>query len=192
MNHLNTIAILVVAYTAVFLEAQYRGLRLLLGSQIDLLPPLMVCTGLSTGIASVGVVATAGGLWFDSLSANPLGISILPLFIVGVAIHHWRDLILREKLHAQFVLGFAASTAVPLLTTLSLLARGTEPLLDWWSLWRWLVMAVGGAVATPVLCAFFGQVRRAFSYQPQATITFRPDREIKHGPRPHPDDLSQC
>jgi hypothetical protein len=31
-------------------------------------------------------------LWFDSLSANPLGISILPLFAVGFIIHLWRDL----------------------------------------------------------------------------------------------------
>ena len=44
-----------------------------------------------------------GGLWFDSLSANPLGVSVLPLFLVGLAIHLNRELILRDQAFAQVV-----------------------------------------------------------------------------------------
>ena len=33
-----------------------------------------------------------GGLWFDSLSANPLGVTVLPLFAIGLAIHLKREL----------------------------------------------------------------------------------------------------
>src|SRR5216117_4569684 len=95
MNTLNTIAILLLAYLAVFLESYFRGLRNLVGAQIDLLPALMVYASLSAGISTVALLATLGGLWFDSLSANPLGITVLPLFVVGAAIHHWRELILQ-------------------------------------------------------------------------------------------------
>jgi cell shape-determining protein MreD len=185
MMPLNILAVLVIAYLTVFLQTHFRGLRNLVGAQIDLLPALMVCTGLKNGLGSVGVVAIFGGLWFDSLSANPLGITILPLFLVGAAVHHWRDLILREQRRAQLLMGLAASAAAPLLTVLFLLTLGIEPLLDAWSIWQWLVMAVGGALATPVFVTLFDMIQRAFSYQPQMTTAFRPDREIKHGPHPH-------
>ena len=50
----------------------------------------------------------SGGLWFDSLSANPLGITILPLLAIGFVIQLRRDLILRDQSFAQFVIGVAA------------------------------------------------------------------------------------
>ena len=46
----------------------------------------MVYAGLSTGITTVALLALCGGLWFDSLSANPLGVTMLPLFVIGLAI----------------------------------------------------------------------------------------------------------
>lgn len=188
MNNFNTIAILSVAYLAVFAESFFRWPRHWLGAQIDLLPALVVCSALTTGIAAVAIVAVAGGLWYDSLSANPLGVSILPLFVVGAGIHHWRDLILREQRQAQLILGFVASALVPILVAASLLVFGAEPLLDWWSPWRWFVMTAGGGLATPVLFALFTRLQRAFNYQRQPSTAFRQDREIKQGPRHHSDD----
>jgi cell shape-determining protein MreD len=185
MTPLNTLTVLVIAYLAVFFEAYFRGLRSLIGAQIDLLPALMVCTGFRNNLSTVGATAIVSGLWFDSLSANPLGISILPLFLVGAAVHHWRDLILREQRRAQVLMGLAASAAAPLLTVLLLLTLGIEPLVDAWSIWRWLIMAMGVAIATPVFITLFDMIQRAFNYQPQRTTAFRPDREIKHGPHPH-------
>jgi hypothetical protein len=187
MNWLSTIALLLVAYLAVFFESYSRAFRNLFGAQIDLLPVLMVYAGLSTNIATVALVASAGGFWFDSLSANPLGITVLPLFVVGLAIHYWRDLILREELYAQVVLGLGACALVPVLTLLSLLGTGAEPLLDWWSLWRWMVMAVGGGALTPVIFYLFDRLNRAFNYRPLPETSFRPDREIKRGRVPHVD-----
>ena len=105
MNWLNTIAILLIAFLVVFLESYFRGLRNLVGAQIDLLPALMVYASLSAGISTVALLATLGGLWFDSLSANPLGITVLPLLVIGLLIHSGRDMILREQRYAQFMLG---------------------------------------------------------------------------------------
>src|SRR6266568_1489581 len=114
MNALNTIAILLLAFLAVFLESYFRGLRNLVGAQIDLLPALMVYAGLSAGISTVSLLATLGGLWFDSLSANPLGITVLPLLAIGLIIHSGRGLILREQRYAQFMMGLGGAVATPL------------------------------------------------------------------------------
>src|SRR5882672_6824463 len=109
MNWLSTIFIFGAAFLAVFWSAWFHGLRHLLGAQIDLLPPLMVYASLNAGLATVTLLAVLGGLWFDSLSANPLGISVLPLLAVGLAVYSQRDLILREQTFAQVTLGLCAS-----------------------------------------------------------------------------------
>jgi hypothetical protein len=179
MNVLQTILILAAAFLAVFAEAAFQLPRQCFGAQVDLLPALMIYAALNTSIVTVSLLAALGGLWFDALSANPLGISILPLFAVGFPICLRRDLILRDLPFAQVILGAAASALVPALTVLLLLTGGQQPLLGWGSFWQWLVMAAGGAVATPVIFALFDWCQHALGYQPQTETSFRPDREIR-------------
>jgi len=181
MNILNTLLIFAVAFLAVFGQAAVPGLRDVLGAQVDLLPVLMVYAALNASLPLVAALAIFGGLCFDALSANPLGVTILPLFSVGLVIFLQRDLILRELSFAQIFLGTVASAAVPALTILLLLTAGQEPLLGWSSLWQWLVMTAGGAVATPVIFALFNWLNRAFGYRPRTESSFRPDREILRG-----------
>jgi len=178
MNWLNTILMLAAAFLAVFCEAAFPLLHRWLGAQVDVLPALMVCAALNTDIVTVSLLAMLGGLWFDALSANPLGITILPLFAVGFVICAKRDLILRVPF-AQFVLGAIASAVVPGLVVLLLLTAGKNPLLGWGSLWQWLVMTAGGAVATPIAFELFDWCQRTLGYQPQPETAFRPDREIR-------------
>ncbi len=181
MNPLNTALIFATAFLAVFGEATLPGLRQLLGAQVDLLPAIMVYAALNASVTVVALLAVAGGLWFDALSANPLGISILPLFIVGWGIRSQREFILRELSFAQIVLGTVASASVPGLTVLLLLTGGKDPLLGWGSLWQWLVMTAGGALATPVIFALLDRCNRTFGYPPRTESSFRPDREILRG-----------
>ncbi len=181
MNWLNTALVLGAAFLAVFWEAAFGGLRHLLGAQVDLLPPLMVYAGLCTGLTTVALLALCGGLWFDSLSANPLGVSVLPLFAIGLAIHLKRDLILREQTFAQFVLGLGASTAAPVLTVLLLLTIGHPPLLGWGTLWQMTVLSVGGAVATPICFELLNWLQRTLVHHGATETSFRPDREIRRG-----------
>ena len=178
MRALNSILVLVAAFITVFAEAVISGPRHLLGAQIDLLPALVIYAALSTNIVVVSLLAVFGGLWFDSLSADPLGLMILPLFVVGFPIFLQRDLILRELPFAQFVLGGIASAVVPFLAVLLLLSAGQKPLLGWGSLWQWIVMIAGGAVATPVFFAVFEWCDDALGYKPRTESSFRPDREI--------------
>jgi len=78
MNVFNTILVLAAAFLAVFGETVFSAPRHLFGAQIDLLPALMIYAALNTNVVSVSILAIAGGLWFDSLSANPLGIKARP------------------------------------------------------------------------------------------------------------------
>jgi rod shape-determining protein MreD len=181
MNWLNTVLMLAVAVLVVFLEATFHGIRRLTGAQIDLLPGLIVYSSLSTTITTVALVAVAGGLGYDAVSANPLGVTVLPLFVVGFMIHLKRQLILREQAFAQIVLGCAASGAVPVLTLLILLSAGAEPLIGWGTFWQLFVMSIAGGLVTPVYFWLFDRVRRALSYQRLKETTFRPDREIERG-----------
>lgn len=181
MNWLNSILILLAAFVAVYLEAAFNGVRHLLGAQIDLLPALVVYASLRSNLLTVTLLALLGGLWFDSLSNNPLGISMLPLFLAGFPIYLRRGLILREQYFARFVLGLAASAIVPTLKLLLLLSTQQTPVLGWGTLWQWVVMSLGGGILTPLCFLFFDGLDHALSYRPVNESSFRTDREIRRG-----------
>jgi cell shape-determining protein MreD len=181
MSWLNTVFVLVATFLAVFWAAAFQGIRHLLGAQVDLLPALMIYAALCGSLTSVCLAAGVGGLLFDSLSANPLGISILPLFVVGFATHLCRDLILRDQAFAQTVLGLAAGLAVPVLQLLLLLTSGRSPQLGWGTLWQLAVMTAGGAVATPVCFFLSDWLKKHLTHSPAFETSFRPDREIRRG-----------
>ncbi|MCC6820717.1 MAG: hypothetical protein V9H26_26570 [Verrucomicrobiota bacterium] len=179
MTTLPNILILLATLLTVFAVGAFNGLRQLLGAQVDLLPALMVYTALSSGPPMMISMAVVGGLSFDTLSANPLGTSVLPLLLVGFVIQLRRDLILRDQIYAQLILGLLASAVAPAISLLILLTFGQSPLLGWGSLWQWTVMSGGGAVATPMFFALFGWLNHALGYQRIIETSFRPDREIR-------------
>jgi rod shape-determining protein MreD len=181
MTGLSNILVLATAYLVVYLEVSFNGLRAWAGGQLDLLPSLVVYVGLTHGPATLALLTVGGGLLFDSMSANPLGVSILPLFVVGFILLQYRGLLLRDQPFAQWVLGFGASAAAPALTVLLLVNMDRQPLLSWFSFWQWMIMGLLGAAATPLWFGFFDCVNRTLNYRPLDSAVFRPDREIKRG-----------
>ena len=181
MNWFNPLSIFLAAFLVIFWEAAFHGVRNLLGAQIDLLPSLMVYTALSAGLYTVTLLAIFAGLCFDSLSANPLGVTVLPLFLIGLVTFSYRDLILRDQVFAQFILGLAASAAAPVMTLLLLLTTGHNPLVGWGTIWQLVMMTLGGAIAAPVLFELFGILNRLLGYNYVPELSFRPDREIRRG-----------
>ena len=175
------ILLLLLAFLGVFLQAVDDGMRRCLGAHVNLLPPLVVYAGLRGSLPALTLLAALGGIWFDSLSANPLGVSMLPLFAVGLATHLKQGLILRDQFVAQVIVGFIASAVVPVLTFLLLLTVGQPPLLGWGSLWQWTVTSLGGAVLTPLCFRFLDLSKRALAYRVLSQTSFRSDREIRRG-----------
>jgi len=182
MNWQRTVLTLIVTFLAVFCQAAINAPRQWLGAQVNVLPPLVVYCAVNTEVATLTLVAVCGGLWSDTLSANPLGISVLPLFWLGLALHRWRDVLLRELAYAQCVLGLAASLLVPLGTLLLLVTAGESPLVGWGSLWQLGVMGIGGAALTPLFFRLLERLVRWFTHPPAVWLSFRSDREIKRGP----------
>jgi rod shape-determining protein MreD len=181
MSALTSTLILATAFVLVFLQSALGGVRFLFGAQPDLLPALMVYVALSRTLRTITTLAIGGGLFMDSLSANPLGSSVLPLLVVGLLLHARRDLILRDQVYAQWVLGLAACGLNPLLTLLVIQSTGATPLIGWGFVWQWLVLTVSGACFVPLFFILFDRVHRAFSYQTLPETSFRADRQIKRG-----------
>lgn len=174
----NSMLILIAAFVAVFLQSAINGV---LGVQIDLLPALMVYASLTAGPLTIATLALCGGLWFDSLSANPLGLSVLPLAGIGALILTRRDLILRKQTFAQVVIGLTASFAAPAVALLGMLTFGHTPMLGWGTVWQFIVMTLIGGAATPALFWLFGLLTQTFDYKEAQSSSFRPDREIRRG-----------
>lgn len=179
MNWLLTVVILATAYLVVFLEASCFWLPRLLGAQVDLLPALVVYAALTAELPALILLAFLSGLWFDCLSVNPAGVSILPLLVVGMVIQQNKFVLLRDELFAQTVLGLGASALAPVLSAVVLLSLGQEPILGMASIWQWLIMTLVGGASTPILFKVLDAFRRAITYQPTKLAGFREDREIK-------------
>ncbi|HMJ91803.1 MAG TPA: hypothetical protein VK530_18410 [Candidatus Acidoferrum sp.] len=182
MIALNTIFILALAFIAVFVEASFGTFRRFLGVQVDLLPGLMIYASLSSGTLTIASLAVLGGLWFDSLSANHLGVSILPLFFIGFVVQRFRHLILRDQTYAQFVLGFSASGFAPLLALMILFSCGAEPMIGLGFAWQWFVMTLIGGLLVPLYFRLFDKVYRTLGYERAVeSSSFRQDRQIARG-----------
>lgn len=181
MNALNPILVLGTAFLAVFLQSTFVGFRNLVGVQPDLLPGLVVYASLTTGLSLGTATAVLGGLWLDSLSTNPLGVSMVPLFIIAIIIERYRGLILRDQTYAQFMIGMAASAGAPLVVLLLLLNMSRVPLIGWGSIWQLVVCGLVGGAMTPVWFSVFGWLIRKLSYDPLPESVARPNREIKRG-----------
>ena len=181
MNKLNTLILLTVAFTMVFAQSAFSPLRNWVGVQPDLLPSFMVYVGLTTPLTHLAVVSVAAGLWFDSLSANPLGVTVLPLFVIGFVLRNYQGLILRNQHYAQWILGGIASGLAPLFTLVLIWMHGMQPLVTWFSVWQWLVLIIVGAVATPVWFAGLDKLLNALNYGMVEESSFRADRQIKRG-----------
>jgi hypothetical protein len=181
MNLFQTILILLCAFLGVFADGALTFPRSWLGAQIDVLPVLIVYAALNARLLAVVLLAIFGGLWADTFSANPFGISILPLFAVGFPIFSQRELVLRDLPFAQIVLGAIAGAAVPALTLLMLFSGGHKPVFGWGTLWQWLVMTLGSALLAPFVFKLLDWAQGAFGYQERSTNQFRLDREIRRG-----------
>ena len=119
------------AYALTFLQSHWHGPRLWLGFQPDLTPALLVFVGMTMGAGYVSSLALVSGLWLDSLSANPFGISVFPLFFIGWIVFCIREKIMIREFMAQLYLGVIASLIVFLLQLILLRMLAFSPMIGW-------------------------------------------------------------
>jgi rod shape-determining protein MreD len=181
MSWLPTTSLFFFAWLAVFAQTQFRPVTNLLGAPVALLPALLVYAALTNSLVTVAVLAVTAGVALDTLSANPIGVSVLPLFAVGFGLHLRQQLILRDQTYAQFWLGLGAGVAIPLLTLLLLWTGSDQPIQGSFLLWQLLVTGLLNGALCPAVFRLFDALHRTFDYQPVITDSFRPDRQIKRG-----------
>ncbi len=209
MNWVNPTALLFFSMVVLYLQTAINLPRAILGAQIDLIPLFVVYAAVRFDVATFSLLALGLGLASDSVSANPLGISIIPLWLLGLCAWRVRDLILRDQSIAQMILGgltclFAPACVLLLLVTLmrhpqsgitsgpdpmtpielsmeSIGPHNVGPIVGWGTLWQFTVMTVAGAVSAPVVFRLFDALGHRLNYAVVAESTFRHDREIVRG-----------
>jgi rod shape-determining protein MreD len=169
------------ALLAVFVTAAWGLPRVWLGSPLSVLPPVLICAAFQEEGSSWQWVAVAGGLARDALSLDPLGASILPLYVTGWLLNANRELLLSELVFAQAVLGLAVGAAVPLLTLGFVIASGDGPVLGGRLLWQWVVLTLSGGLLTPLMFRVWQRLEGWFAHPVIQTTSFREDREILRG-----------
>lgn len=180
-SRIPTIGLFTLAWLDVFAQTQFPSVTQWVGAPLNFLPALIVYAALSCPLSVVAALAIGAGLSVDSLSANPLGVSVLPLFAVGLVFHLRQHLILRDQPYAQFWLGLAAAISAPLLTLVMLRLVSAQPIVGPFLLWQLTVIGLLNGAVCPVLFWLLDTLRRTFDYSPVSEGSFRADREIKRG-----------
>ena len=165
----NMLDLLLGVYFLIFLQSHWQVPRIWLGFQPDLTPALMVFVGLTMGAGYVSSIALMSGLWLDSLSANPFGMSIFPLFLVGWIVFCFRKKIMAVEFMAQIYLGILGGLLVFLLLLTVLILLSFYPLFGWGMFFFAMLYAVFCGLAVP----FFYLLHKCFkslfshsSYEP--------------------------
>jgi cell shape-determining protein MreD len=179
MTPAHTTTLLFATFLAAFAQAALDGPRRWLGAQVDFVTPLVVYAALRGSLGSTTLVATCGALWLDALSENPLGLSVLPLFLPAFLIQTQRAVILRDQRFAQAVLGAGASALFLILSLVLLLTMGRSPAVGWGSLWVLMIAAASGAMLVPAYGVLFHWLEGVFFHQQRARASFDPLRQIK-------------
>ena len=181
MNRVPITLLFLATWLAVFCQTQFPILSRSLGIPLDIRPALIVYTALTHGLPTVLGIVMVASLGTDALSANPIGVSLVPCFVLGLVLQLQRHLLLREQWYAQVWLGLSGGIAVPLLTWGLLLMDSQPQSMGFSLLFRILLLGFLNAAACPALFVVFDGLREVFEYKPISETGFRPDREIKRG-----------
>lgn len=202
MNWVHPTAVLLAPLLVAFAQCRFDGLRNVLAAQPDLLPALVVYAALSGGLSLTTGTAVVAGIATDALSSGPFGASVVPLVFLGVVLHRRRDLLLRESVWAQALLGGGATLAVAILSTTLLYALwplvstglpsmpyfpeqqpglSAVPGFGVHTLWKWAVVTAAATAATPAIFRLFRWIEGAFQYRRVPESVYRANREIKRG-----------
>lgn len=182
-NGVTLLVFLITGYVAIFAQARFTFFRDFFGAQPDLLPGMIVYAAMAFRLETVMLCTVIFGSFFDALSGNALGTTILTLSAIGLAASRYREFLLSEHFTTHWVLGLIASGLAPFLSYGVLQLSGMNPLLGAGSAWQWAIMTAGGGLVTPLWFKVFNRLDDALRYKEIPESTFRADRQIARGRR---------
>ena len=181
MKTFYAIGLLVIALLALYLANTLDWHQHITGTRIDPLPALMVCAALRAPVHALMLLAVFGSLWQTSLSADPPGISMIPLFAVSVAVSLNQRAIHTRLWGARFAAAATAGAFVPLFTLGLLMLLGREPLLGWFSIWQLGLMSFSSGLLALIFFPLLEWLDRAVEDQPLAA-PYDTTTQIKRSP----------
>lgn len=183
MNNLpQTVYLLLIGYISVALNITFGAwLRNAVGIQIDLIPLVVVYMALTLEVSTVVLICGVLGILFDSLSANPAGVSSISFALAGLTIYAYRHLVLRKLWQIQYLSGLLSSVIIPLFSYLLLKTVGEEPVMTFKMVINILISGFINAFLTPFIFGIIDWIENTFNYKQVKMSSFRPDREIKRG-----------
>ncbi|MGC8742470.1 MAG: rod shape-determining protein MreD [Verrucomicrobiia bacterium] len=182
MNYSHTIFLVIIGYLAIALEATlFATIRGFTGINLDPLPAIIACSGLLSPIETIILVSLILGFMFDSISANPLGITAISLAIPGLLIHLGQGILVKKEWQTQFLSGVFAGALQPFISLFLLITMRYKPIFSVDSVFLISISAVICGFITPGVFKFLNWMDTTFNYSRVKTSSFRQDREIKRG-----------
>jgi len=178
-------SMILIAIGVVYLEARWTVIEGGWRCQIDVLPVFAAYAALHGRVGVMAGVAALGGGWFDLLSANPLGTSLLSLFLTSYLLHGMHEVLLKGQMAAQFFVCVLAGVLNPVISGLALWVMSADPMLGWGTLWQVLINAICCGLAGPVLFLILNQLDQNLSHTPTAKPWNRPVVEVKRSKHYH-------
>lgn len=177
------IYLLLIGYISVAINITLGAwLRDVIGFYIDLVPLLVVYMALTAELTTLVLVSSIIGLFFDSVSANPLGVSPISFILAGLIVYGYRHLVLRKSWQIQYLSGLLCSILIPFNTFILLKFIGAEPFMAFKLIIKLLISGSLNALLTPLIFGIIDWIENTFNYKQVKMSSFRPDREIRRGP----------
>jgi len=163
-----TLTILLVALITTHVASAWRLPVQVLGTQLDPLPPLMLVVALRAPITTIAILAIFGSLAQSTLSSNPLGLSLLPLYALGFTVHINSPNLSHHHTCSRFALGAIAGALIPLMSLALLLLTNKEPLIGWFSLWQWSAGILSSGLMAVIFYPLIEWLDKSVEEQPLA------------------------
>lgn len=176
-------SLILIAMAVTYLQSHWSVMEGMWRAQINLLPVFAAFAALHGGLGPIIGVALIGGCWLDVLSANPLGTSLISLFLTALILHRAHEVLLKGQLAAQFFVSLAAGALGPVISYFLLWAMSMQPLTGWGTLWQIVVNSIICGVAGPFIFLILNQMDSWVSYEPVAQPWNRSVVEVKRGKR---------
>ena len=175
--------LILMAMVVTYVQSHWSMMEGMWRAQIDLLPVFAAFAALHGGLSPIIGLALIAGSWLDVLSANPLGTSLVSLFLTALVLHRLHEVLLKSQLAAQFFVCLAAGALGPITSCLFLWVMSMQPLAGWGTLWQIVVNAMICGLAGPFIFLILNQMDRLVSYEPVAQPWNRSVVEVKRSKR---------
>jgi len=180
MKSFLTLTILLTALITTYAASAWSLPKLILGTQLDPLPALVLVVALRTPITAIAALAIFASLTQSALSSNPLGISLLPLYTLGFIVHINSHNLSYHHIGTRFALGAAAGAAIPLMSLVLLILINKEPLIGWFSLWQWSVGIITSGLMALVFFPLVEWLDNSVEEQPLAAPFDTTTKIVRH------------